>query len=388
MHFLSAARVRLHYRVAKMWLRLGRHEAAASAYERVLGALPGDPQAQFQRAWSLLNVESRRNEGIEAFRNLLQTSPSSEGYFLLGCGLQEECRHSEAVEAFEEAARLGSPGTSDLHYNSGVALTALLRWDEARDAFQRAVDLSPSEAGAWDGLGTALAHIGQLRDAAPCHRRAMRLEPCAAHGLNLSRTLYELNQLEEAHAVLRQVLSIEPASVPAKESLVVVLTGQDRYDEAIGLGRELCARDPEALTARLVLAGALSEAGHTVEALTEARVAVNLQPDDAQTYAALGAIYLKTNDGAGALAAFERALQCPGVEDDRLPSGGWIVCIVGRGAALAQLNRHAEALTDFEDVLRIDATFFERWPEMASYYQKALGGIGRGSEARAPIAEK
>jgi hypothetical protein len=69
----------------------------------------------------------------------------------------------------------------------------------------------------------------------------------------------------------------------------------------------------------------LSEAGHTVEALTEAQVAVKLQPDDAQTYAALGAIYLRTNDGAGALAAFERALQCPGVEDDRLPSGDWII---------------------------------------------------------------
>ena len=152
----------------------GRHEAAASAYQRVLGA-PGNPQAQFQRAWSLLNVESRRDEGIEAFRNLLQSSPSSEGYFLLGCGLQEERRYNEAVEAFQEAARLESRGTSNLHYNCGVALTALRRWHEARDAFQHAVEPSPSEAGAWDGLGTALAHVGQLRDAAPCHRRAIRL---------------------------------------------------------------------------------------------------------------------------------------------------------------------------------------------------------------------
>jgi tetratricopeptide (TPR) repeat protein len=213
----------------------------------------------------------------------------------------------------------------------------------------------------------------------------MRLEPCVAHGLNLARTLYELNQLEEADVVLRQVLAIEPGSVPAKESLANVLTGQDRYDEAIALARELCAHDPGSWTARLVLAGALSEAGHAVDALGEAQVVVTLQPGEAAGYCVLGGIHLKMTHGDRALVAFERALECPGVMDDRLASGAWIACIVGRGAALAQLNRHADAMADFEEVLRVDATFFDRWPEIAPYYQKALGGSDQGRQAaRAP----
>jgi tetratricopeptide (TPR) repeat protein len=59
------------------------------------------------------------------------------------------------------------------------------------------------------------------------------LAPSLTHGLNLGSTLYELNRLEEAERVLRDVLVLDPRSVDAKELLATVLTGQDRYDEAI-----------------------------------------------------------------------------------------------------------------------------------------------------------
>lgn len=370
----------VHYRVADLFIRLHRDEAAANAYARVLRIRPDDPQAQFHRAWCLLQVPRRRNEGITAFQSLLRVSPSAAGFFLMGCGLQQESRHEEAIQAFREAARLESPGSADLHYNQAISLIALRRLDEAADAYGNAAHLNPSDGEAWGNLGAAFAELGRWKDAAPCQERAMRLAPSLTHGLNLGSTLYELNRLEEAERVLRDVLVLDPRSVDAKESLAMVLTGQDRYDEAITIARETCESNADALSSRVVLAAALSEAGCLDEALRIATAAVEAAPEDARVHGALGFVYVKMKDGAAALAAFERMAACLVPEAERLPSSPWLSYLTGRGVALSLLGRHDQAVVTFEEVLRTDPEFFERWPEVAPHYQLSSREAGRRTE--------
>lgn len=71
----------------------------------------------------------------------------------MACGLQEESRHEEAIDAFREAIRLENPGGSDLYYNFGVSLSHLRRWEEAAGAYENAAQLDPSRADAWEGVG-------------------------------------------------------------------------------------------------------------------------------------------------------------------------------------------------------------------------------------------
>jgi tetratricopeptide (TPR) repeat protein len=374
---LSDVRAQFHYRVANLFLRLHRDEAAANAYGRVLRIRPDDPQAQFQRAWCLLHVPRRRNEGITAFQSLLRVSPSAAGFFLMGCGLQQESRHEEAVQAFREAARLESPGTADFHYNYAISLTALRRLEEAADAYHNAAHLNPSDGEAWGNLGAAFAELGRWKDAAPCQERAMRLAPSLTHGLNLGSTLYELNRLEEAERVLRDVLVLDHRSVDAKELLATVLTGQDRYDEAIKIARETCESNSDALSSRVVLAGVLAEAGRLDEALAIATAAAEAAPEDARVHGALGTVHVKMKDGTAALEAFERMAACLVPEAERLPSSPWVSYLTGRGAALSLLGRHDQAVVAFEEVLRTDPEFFERWPEVAPHYQLSSREAGR-----------
>ena len=53
---------------------------------------------------------------------LLKQSVSSGGYYLLACGLQQESRHEEALEAFRETIRLEGSVTADVFLNYGVSL--------------------------------------------------------------------------------------------------------------------------------------------------------------------------------------------------------------------------------------------------------------------------
>ncbi len=322
-------------------------------------------------------MPDRRVEGITAFGSLMKSSPSGSGYYLMACGLQKESRHEEAVQAFRDAARLELSGDADFHYNHAFSLIALRRLDEAADAYQNAVHLNPSDGEAWGNLGATFAELGRWKEAAPCQERAMRLAPSLLHGLNLGDTLYELNRLDEAERVLRDSLVIDPRSTEVKEALSVVLAGQDRYDDALTLAQELCAVKPVAPSSRAVLAGVLMEAGRLEESLKEAIAAGEAAPSDPGPQAVLGSIYVKMNNGEAALAAFERVQSCLDQSTERPSVSSRVLSAAGRGNALSVLGRHEEAMSAFEEALRIDPGFFERWPELELQYQRSSGETQR-----------
>jgi tetratricopeptide (TPR) repeat protein len=200
------------------------------------------------------------------------------------------------------------------------------------------------------------------------------------HALNLGSTLYELKRLDEAERVVRDALALDAGSVDARELLAVVLAGQDRYDEAVKLAREACALNPDGLSSCVALAAVLSEAGRLDEALKEARAATEAAPEDARSHGVLGAVYLKMNDAAAALATLEQMADCLRPDVERLPPSQWVQYFLGRGEALSLLGRHDEAVAAFEEVLRIDPELFERWPELAPAYQLSSREAGRKIE--------
>jgi tetratricopeptide (TPR) repeat protein len=114
---------------------------------------------------------------------------------------------------------------------------------------------------------------------------------------------------------------------------------------------------------------ALLEADRPDEALAEAKATVACSPQNGHAHCALAAVYLGTDDGAAALAAIERAAACFAAQHE--PVHRLIVarCAGIRGAALSMLGRHDEAMLAFDELLRLEPDFFERWPELAAPYE-------------------
>jgi tetratricopeptide (TPR) repeat protein len=162
----------------------------------------------------------------------------------------------------------------------------------------------------------------------------------------------------------------------------MVLAGQDRNDDALTLARELCGVKPVAVSSRVVLAGVLLEAGRLEEALHEAIAAGDADPSDPRPQAVLGSIYVKMNDGAAALAAFERVQACLAQTTEPPSASSRVWSATGRGNALTVLGRYEEAISAFEEALRIDPGFFERWPEAAVLYERSLRETQQRGESR------
>ncbi len=139
-----------------------------------------------------------------------------------------------AMEEFDRAIELNQ-GYVEAHLNRALTLNELGRYDEARDAFERAWQAERKDAGAFSAPVTALlanahASVGDIymesgapRQAAEQFRTALTLRPRFVDIRNkLGRALFELGELSEAETELRQALEEHPGFVAARVNLGLV----------------------------------------------------------------------------------------------------------------------------------------------------------------------
>jgi tetratricopeptide (TPR) repeat protein len=106
-----------------------------------------------------------------------------------GLAAYDDGRYEDALQAFD-AAKKQLPDSAALEYDRGNALYRLQRLDEAREAYQRAAEMTPGELGERDlyNMGNALAELGRTQEAISVYRRALLLEPgdeAARHNLEV-----------------------------------------------------------------------------------------------------------------------------------------------------------------------------------------------------------
>ena len=88
-------------------------------------------------------------------------------------------QHEEAIRSFERAIRM-SPLDPRLHTalaGIGFALIELRRFDEAVAVSKKALRQNPSDAVAYRGLASALAHLGRDAEAREAVARLLEIDP-------------------------------------------------------------------------------------------------------------------------------------------------------------------------------------------------------------------
>ena len=179
--------------------------------------------------------------------------------------------------------------------------------DQARAAFERAVELDPKFALAWAGLAQTHVwdcmyateggqkefneHLAAARDAV---ERALALEPDLPDAL-FPRATIETNfdcNWKGAAETLRKALALAPQD-PALVMWAGNLAGaRGETRQAIDLFRRAVALDPVNAQARAFLATNLSASGRQEEAHAEYAREIELNPSAPNSYAGMGLAYL------------------------------------------------------------------------------------------------
>jgi tetratricopeptide (TPR) repeat protein len=177
---------------------------------------------------------------------------------------------------------------------------------EAHRRFEEALQLDPNLTDAYYGLGLYNYALGRL----PALLRP--LVSLALPAGNGTHGLEEMERVAEQGTYLKMT---------ARVALLHLFAGtEQKYAEAMRLGRDLLSRYPGNVDLYFATANAASELGRTSEALEIARrVARNMAegrphfgPDLAGRYnQLLGKIYMDRGENATALAFFKRAIEAP-----------------------------------------------------------------------------
>jgi serine/threonine-protein kinase len=212
---------------------------------------------------------------------------------------------------------------------------------------QEAIRLDPKYTRAYEALAWSYCRLGffsgaqggdaflQARKAA---ERALELNPDAAiarSAIAYVRMNLDWN-LSAAEEVLRQGMERTPNDSTLKNVLAILRTYQNRGEEAAALRREAIQLDPLNVILQGNLVADLTTLGQYKEAEALARKALELQPSASQIHYLISRIYLMRGEGDAAL---QEAQLEPG-SNYRLT-----------GIALAQFARHDQAAAD--DALRM-----------------------------------
>ena len=148
---LEPENTRILRHLARMQLRRKNAPAAREALEQLIRFEPSDAEARYQ----LGVVELRANEpdlAITEFRNALEHAPNHVmAWNGLGLAYARIGVFAEAMAALEKAKAI-QPDSATTQTNFGVVAAAQEHWHDARDAWQRALEMSPDFAPAAQNL--------------------------------------------------------------------------------------------------------------------------------------------------------------------------------------------------------------------------------------------
>ncbi len=227
------------------WTTASAGPACAMAVLAALGAL----------TWQKTLVYE---DQVTFFTHVLERNPQAfEARFNLGRALSEAGRLEESVAVHLEAARVQRNDPRHLH-QAGEGFRKLGRYSEARDAYERALEVAPEYPRAKGGLGLALMELGENENALRWLEEATHQAPELGQALYpaIGRANAELGRLEEAARAYRLGIRSAPEKATLHANLGIVLVALANYEEGIESLDRALALDPSLDAARVAKARA------------------------------------------------------------------------------------------------------------------------------------
>jgi tetratricopeptide (TPR) repeat protein len=236
----------------RAWAALGEFDKARSA-ARALTSLPG----QRGRAAAELALVERMATGPEAAVTAVEnlgldlTDPANEEALRSLADDWIALQQADRALSSIDAALKASPESASLHALHGTTLARTYKKDDARIAFERALEIDAQNAEALGGLAALIATSGDTARAIELFDRASEFDPnTARYPYAAARLLLAGGDRENAEARLRDIVRLFAGHVGSRNDLAWMLAeaGED-LDLALSLAEEASrmSSEPEIL---------------------------------------------------------------------------------------------------------------------------------------------
>jgi Flp pilus assembly protein TadD len=238
------------------------------------------------------------HEAEEALRVYLrQDDLSAKAHAMLAYALLRENRPAESLKEYTRAAAIETPSSSLLvHVGQDYVLLGDLA--DADKWMLRAVQMSPSDADAWYGLGRVRYTEQRFSDALSCFQQALKFSPKSVKAENNIGLAYEAtNQTNAAVAAYRQAIEWQnegPRDQISEQPLLnlgIVLLHRGELAEAEPLLTKAAALAPKDPRIHEQLGHLYMQKADYGTAQAELQKACGLDPDSSSLHFLLGQAY-------------------------------------------------------------------------------------------------
>ena len=380
-------------------LQEGDFEGARVALEKAVELAPSDEQLRFLLAEA--QVRSGQTDAARELARSFERKPYQ--HFVEGLIRMEERKYAEALESFEMGLR-NWPDNVGARNTAGAAAQGAGDWNRAIEEFTEAARLDmagkrltdePFETEAALQLARIYKRRRNFQSALYWASVHIRHDPDDEDGvLLLASTLREQGSAEQARAAYRGLLGspvdaearaaltsleFEAGNDAAAWKLVAEAQPGDLPTLAVAAEHEVDSGDLDAALARIEKARAseaydaadllalrgrvLHAGGRSEEAEVALREALEANPDDGATVAALATLRANAGDLEGAIASFARAAELQPENPNHPYHAGQLLLQLGRASEAEERLRaatrldpgHAESRNDLAWLLSSDS---------------------------------
>jgi len=327
----------------------------------LLAALPAAAQSdssllRIREAGAAL-VRGNVGQAITLYSEALEekTLPNDRRATILndrGVAYSRNQQHREALEDFNKAIQL-YPEYAAAYNNRGNLLLALGALREAVKDFDRALVLAPGYAAAMSNRAGAYMKLGQIDRAIGDYSKAVALTPRSAAALS-GRGRAHLAAYRP-HGAIRdftRAVGIDARFGAAYRSRAEAKMAIERWDEAIEDFSRAIAFEPRDAEIYALRGRAYTEADNAASAIKDYAKAIEISPNSAAFHAARGLAYAKAEASEEALNDFARAIEL----EPRSPQA-----YAYRAWTYRQQQQPELGLKDVERAIKIDANSAEAY---------------------------
>jgi Flp pilus assembly protein TadD len=240
--------------LALAYYKKGDFENARQQFEILHDAQPNALQVVI-----LLGDSDVRTGNSQAALSLLEPLESKYAQnmdfeYVLGSALiATKGRRRDGVTRIEKVAKAGSDAAA--YMLAGVTLLDLNEYEQGRQDLEQALRLNPRLPKIYTLVGTARDKTGDLKDAEPAFREALKTNPDDFEAnLYLGAILYKRREIDEAKGYLDRALLLKPTDSMARYESAMLKSTTGDYETAARELELLVKDDPDWLEPHVELA--------------------------------------------------------------------------------------------------------------------------------------
>ncbi|GAB1545345.1 hypothetical protein NUACC21_80210 [Scytonema sp. NUACC21] len=238
-------------------------------------------------------------------------------------------------------------------YQQANTLYELQRYQDALSNYERALNLRPDYAKAWNGQGKTLYELKEYKEALAAYDKAIQLKPDYFESWRgRGFALNQLQRYQEAIASLDKALLFDSNQPEIWNAKGEALTQIKQYDQAIQSYEKAIELRQDYYEAWYNVALVLNNLKRYDEALVAYDKVTELKPAYDRAWYNRGNVLVNLRRYQDAIASYDKAIQY---------RQNYYLAWLSKGNLLNSLQRYQEAIESFERVIKYNPNNYQAW---------------------------